>query len=332
MMDRINYKTKYIIRVLALIYPIEKHVGHWANSSDKLLVYRIIMSGESVFEEIRIAIEQFKPDIIAICGKAAVEYLDILDKLALKMPIIKKIPRVFRMQNSSLLQQSDKVIASKDLCKQLSLWFRLACDPRWSWIFVQTLNDVEIVRKHLFPVPVSTCPYGYDSTIFNPELPELDRIVDVGCYLNLRNDKGRHDLVAHAESICKHRNWSFSFVEGVYGQEYAKQIRKSKIVLHRSIHREIPFRIYETTVFGTVFVSDPLEANVEELFEENKEYLTYKRDLSNLEEVLEKLLTNSSLRQFFATNGRKRAREYSWPKIADKYVAPALRTLLYSMT
>ena len=316
------------IRVLALIYPIEKHVGHWACSSDRLAIQRIMMSGPDVQDQIIHTVKEFEPEVIAVCGKAATAYLDMLDNLALKVPCLTNIPRVFRMQNSSLLLQSKKTKHSKQLCCDLSLWFRLACDPRWSWVFVQTLNDVDLVREHLLPVPVSACPYGYDTAVFDPELPELQRDVDVGCYMNLRDHRGRQDLVAQAEAICRRKGWSFNFVEGVYWHEYARQIRRSKIVLHRSIYSEVPFRMYETTVFGTVFVTDPLKAQVGELFEEGREYMTYNRDLTNLEDVLEKLLTNDTLRQSISENGRLRARQYAWPAIADKYVAPALMKLV----
>jgi glycosyltransferase involved in cell wall biosynthesis len=321
-----QHKSK--IRVLALIYPIEEHVGHWACSSDRLAIHRIIMVGPDLQAKIVHAIKEFDPEVIAICGKAAIEYLDILDNLASKVPSIAKIPRVFRMQNSSLLLQSAETVHSKQLCRDLSLWFRLACDPRWSWIFVQTLNDIDLVRNHLLPIPVSACPYGYDTAVFDPQLPELERNVDVGCYMNLRDDPGRHELVARVETICRRKSWSFQFVEGVYWHEYARQIRTSKIVLHRSIYSEVPYRMYETLVFGTVFVTDPLKAQVEELFEEDREYMTYKKDFSNLEDVLERLLTNDSLLRSIGENGRSRARQYTWPAIADKYVAPALVELL----
>ena len=312
-------------RVLALIYPIEEHVGHWACSGELLEIRRIIMSTPDARNQIVYEIENFKPEVIAVCGKAAIEYLDMLDNLALEIPSISKIPRVFRMQNSSLLLQSEKTEYSKQLCLDLSLWFRLASDPRWSWIFVQTLDDVEIVRKHLAPVPVSACPYGYDTAVFDPNLPELDRETDVGCYMNLRGDSGRLELVTRAEEICRRRGWTFRFTEGVYWHDYARQIRSSKIALHKSIHSEVPFRMYETTVFGTVFLTDPLKAHVEELFEENYEYMTYKQDFSNLEDVLEKLLTNESLRLAIGENGRERARQYTWQAVADRYVAPALK-------
>ena len=317
------------IRVLALIHPIEKHIGHWACSSEKLAIRRIIMSGTDSYGEIALAIKEFVPEIIAICGKEAIDYLDLLDSLSIKEPFLTTIPRVFRMQNSSLLLQSEKTVFSKQLCRNLSLWFRLACDPRWSWIFVQTLNDVDLVRKHLAPVPVSACPYGYDTTVFDPDLPDLEREIDVGCYLNLRGDRGRHDLVTKAEAICKRNGWTFDFVEGVYWHDYARQIRRSKIALHKSIYSEVPFRIYETTVFGTVFLTDPLKANIDELFEENLEYMTYNQDFSNLEEVMGTLLTNELLFQSISENGRKRAKQYTWSAIADKYVEGALKTLLH---
>jgi hypothetical protein len=319
------------IRVLALIYPIERHVGHWACSSSLMNIRRIIMSGATLREEVLQAIGDFRPEVIAVCGKAALEYLDFLDRLACERPELASIPRVFRMQNSSLIQQAGDAAESKELCRDLSsLWFRLACDPRWSWVFVQTLNDVDVVRKHLFPVPVSACPYGYDKAVFDPDLPELPRQVDVGCYMNLRDDDGRRELVRETESICRRHRWSFRFVEGVYWHEYAHNIRESKLVVHRSIHREVPFRLYETTVFGTVFVTDPLEAHVHELFTEGREYVVYQRSLSDLEAVLQRLLTDDSLRQWVAENGRQRAREYSWQSIADQYVAPVLDTLLHA--
>ena len=319
---------KSTIRVLALIYPIEKHVGHWACSSSLLTIKRIIMSGENLEEQVVDEIREFKPEVIAVCGKAAIAYLDLLDDLTEQLPDIAEIPRVFKMQNSSLLLQSPETMTSKKLCRDLSLWFKLACDPRWSWIFVQTLNDVSLIRRHLAPVPVSACPYGYDPAVFNPDLPELKRIVDVGIYMNLRDDPGRKELVARTQEICQRRGWSFDFVEGVYWHAYAKQIRNSKIALHRSIHSEVPFRIYETTVFGTVFVTDPLKAHIEDLFVEDLEYLTYQRDFSNLETVLEKLLIHRDFRQNIGKNGQQRARQYAWPMIADKYIAPVLEKLL----
>lgn len=316
------------IRVLALIYPIERHVGHWAGSSARLSIRRILMSGPTLRDEILDAVRTFDPQVIAVCGKPAIEYLDLLDDLASEQPALAALPRVFRMQNSSLRQQSDRVAESKALCHELSLWFRLASDPRWSWVFVQTLNDVDVVRAHLAPVPVSACPYGYDTAVFDPELPELDRVTDVGIYMNLRDDPGRQELVREAQAICRGRQWCFRFVQGVYWHEYARQIRESKLVLHRSIHREVPFRLYETTVFGTVFVTDPLEANVDQLYTLDREYLTYQRDLSDLEDVLERLLTDDDWRARIAENGRRRARQYTWQAVADRYVAPALATLL----
>jgi len=316
------------IRVLALIYPIERHVGHWACSSRRLDIRRVIMFGPKSRRDILRHVDTFRPEVIAVCGKAATEYLDLLDAMTAESPGLARIPRVFRMQNSSLVQQSDHVGSSKALCRELSFWFRLACDPRWSWVFVQTLNDVDVVRRHLDPVPVSACPYGYDTAVFDPDLPELERTIDVGCYMNLRDSAERKNLVARAEEICRRRGWSFRFVEGVYWHDYARQIRESKIALHHSIHREVPFRIYETTVFGTVFVTDPLEAKVEELFEEGKEYLTFRRDLSDLEDVLESVLLDPARRRMLAQNGSRRACQHTWSEVADTYVAPALASLL----
>ena len=128
-MDIDMYRIDDPIRVVALIYPIERHVGHWACSSSRLLIRRIIMSGVNVRDEILRAVHDCDPQVIAVCGKAATEYLDLLDDLASKWPALKTLPRVFRMQNSSLMQQSGKAAESRELCRDLSLWFRLANDP-----------------------------------------------------------------------------------------------------------------------------------------------------------------------------------------------------------
>ncbi len=86
--------------------------------------------------------------------------------------------------------------------------------------------------------------------------------------------------------------------------------------------------MYETTALGALFLTDPLRCRVETLFERGLEYLTYRPDLSDLEEVLESVLLDSRRRQEIARRGKARAAAYAWPGIAERWVVPALDSIL----
>jgi len=318
------------IRVLAMIYPIERHVGHWACSSELLDVRRVIIQGRESEPELLNHILEFEPEAIAIIGKRVGEYHDLLDRLGRQVPSLKDVPRIYRCQNTVLAQriETETPSPSREELAALDHWFAFACDERFSLILVQTLTDVELIRQALAPKMVVACPYGYDPAVFNPDLPDTERGVDVGIYYLLRNDPRRIELVQTAAQICERQGWSFQFTSGIYWHNYANLIRNTKVCLHRSDQSEIPFRLYETTCLGALFVTDPLACGIESLFQENEEYLTYRPDLSDLEAVLESVLTDRTRWQSIRQAGKARARRYSWPHIADRYVAPALQTLL----
>lgn len=318
------------IRVLALIPSIEQHVGHWAISSPSIDLMRVIMEGDDLEDRILQGVREHDPCVIAIIGKHAVEYLDLLDRLAEQAPQLRALPRVYRCQNTSFAHRLGDAedAANRRLMAEMSGWFDRACDPRWALVLVQTLDDVEAIRRALAPIRVVACPYGYDTAIFDPHAPELERVTDVGCYFNLRGDAQRILLVEETERICKRRGWTFRFVEGKYWHEYARQIRTTKICLHRSIYQEVPYRMYETMALGSLLLTDPLRYSVDKLFDLGTEYLTYRPDFCDLEQVLEELLNNSRRWETIRQAGKKRAMTYTWTQIAEQYVAPALRELV----
>jgi hypothetical protein len=318
------------IRVLALIYPLERHVGHWACSSPSLEVTRVVMEGDDLGPRVREAARVAPPEVVAIIGKRVAEYHDLLDDLARFEPRLAAAPRVYRCQNTVLRHRVEALglIPSKEVLADLDAWFARACDPRFSLVLVQTLDDVELIAQALRPTAVAPCPYGYDTAVFDPDLPELERVRDVGCYFNLRDDPRRARLVAEAEAICRRRGWSFRFVAGRYWHDYARQIRTTKVCLHLSDQGEVPFRMYETMALGAVFLTDPLQCGVDALFTRGEEYLTYAADASDLEDVLAGVLLDDERRRRLARAGRERARDYSWQAVAERWVAPALRALL----
>jgi len=319
-------------RIMALIYPIERHVGHWACSSPSIQVVRIIMEGGGLGLRILGTARDFRPDAVAIIGKRSREYLDLLDELSEELPLLGRVPRIYRCQNTVLAHRVRATDGAEypdcQALAGLDAWFARACDPRFSLILVQTLADVELIRKALVPARVVGCPYGFDPAVFDPDLPELERTTDVGCYFNLRGDPRRGRLVEAAQEICRRRNWSFRFAEDVYWHDYARQMRTTRICLHRSDQGEVPYRMYESTALGSVFLTDPLRYDVEKFYAHDSEYLTYRPDLSDLEAVLEGILSNTARLQAVASAGKARARSHTWARIAEEYVAPALRELI----
>jgi hypothetical protein len=286
------------------------------------------MEGQNLETRLIQAIREHVPEVIAVTSKSCLEYLDLLEKLAAEMPGISAILRLFRCQNTVLHQQLGEQAFDLERCERESGWFRLARDPRWSLVLVQTLDDVEIIRHHLRPIPVAACPYGYDPVLFNPDLPPLERSIDVGCYMNIKGIPERARLVEAAGIICQRHAFTFRFEQGVYGEAYARLIRSTKVHLHWAEHAEVPYRMYETAVFGTVFLSNPLQCGVEQLFTLEREYLTYQADLSDLETRLVELLKNPAYCESIGKRGQARARQYAWPAVAETYVVPALAGLL----
>ena len=96
------------IRVLALMRPIERHVGHWACSSASLELRRVIAEGdgEGAFADVETMVLQevaaFEPEAIAVVGKEVAAFHDVLDGLADRVPLLRQTPRVYRCQNTAL--------------------------------------------------------------------------------------------------------------------------------------------------------------------------------------------------------------------------------------
>jgi hypothetical protein len=316
------------IRVLALIYPIERHVGHWACSSDSIELERVIMEEREIESVLLERIRAFEPEAIALVGKQVQAYHAILDRISQSIARVKGIPRIYRCQNTNVRQRFGDTLPTREQLANHIHWLASACDERFALILVQTLTDVDVIRRVLAPKMVIACPYGYDPAIFNPDLPEVERTVDVGCYFSLKDDPRRLELVRVAEEVCAKRGWTFRFESGKYWHDYANLMRTTRVCLHRSEHSEVPFRIYESTCFGTVFLTDPLGCGIECLFQEGEEYLTYQPDLGDLEAVLESVLADQARWESISRAGKARARDYAWPQIAETYVLPALRELL----
>jgi hypothetical protein len=255
--------------------------------------------------------------------------LDLLEKVEAEWPSLRALPRIYRCQNTALAHRlTAPETCTRESLGSLSPWFLRASDPRFSLVLVQTLDDVELIGRALPGVHVAPCPYGYDPLVFDPALPDLERTIDVGCYFNLKDSPHRRALVKAAEDICGRRGWSFRFVSGTYWHEYAGLIRSTKVCLHYSLQQEVPYRMYEVTCLGALFLTDPLRYSVGQLFTLGSEYLTFHPDLRDLESVLASVLQAPEQWNAIRRNGRNRALHYSWPQVAERYVAGPLREVV----
>ncbi len=312
-----NKKRK--LKIIALIPPIERYVGHWACSSNEIEVHRILMEREDIGATVRDTCYQVQPDYLAVISKRAIIYLN---SLANSMT---KIPKIFRCQNTVLYSRFGDRARDYNLCWNESGWFRIAADPRWDVILVQTLDDVEVIQEHLPGKTVIACPYGYDPQLFYPEFPENDRDIDIGCYMKVNHHPQRMRLIELAKQIATDHQLRFESTERTYWHNYAELVRRTKIMLNWSVHAEVPFRMYESTVSGAVFMTNPLKCEVGRLFAKDSEYITYQPDFSDLQQSIIELIENPNRLKRIALAGKKRAKQYSWPKVADKWLAPSLQ-------
>jgi hypothetical protein len=320
--------TRPPYRVLALVPPREEFVGHWACSSASIAVERLPAVTDRLDERLEAAFDAFRPEAIAVLGKNGPAVHDWLDSFSARHRLA-RVPRVFRCQNTALDRRlpprADLSLA--DLAR-FSGWFAAAVDARSDLVLLQTSTDLPIARRFLGD-RVFPCPYGFDPRVFSPAPADVERDVDVGCYLSLKGDPRRIALVETASGICARHGWRFAFVTGRYGPAYAAEIRRTKVCLHVSEWQEVPFRLYETTASGSVFVTDPLQCGVEALYTAGQEYLTY-ASLGELEGVLESVLCEPARLEAIRLAGQARARRHTWPSVAEEYVVPALAHLLGS--
>jgi hypothetical protein len=313
-------------RVLALVYPLERHVGHWACSSPHIDVTRVVVEGD-VRGAIWQAVDRNEFDAVAIVGKRKNEYLDLVDNLGRELPSLRDLPRIYRCQNTNIMRQLRARVPTRELLATLSHWFESASDRRYALVLVQSHADCDLIREALSPTLVRWCPYGYDPAFLDADSREQDRPVDVGCYFSLKGSPARVELVEKAAAICARRGWAFCFRTGVYGREYVQLIQTTRVCLHRSLFSEIPYRLYEASCLGSVLVTDPLETASAPPFEAGRHYLTYHPDLHDLESVLDGILADRSRCRAMALEAQERARQHSWPAVAERYVAPALADL-----
>ncbi len=307
------------MRVMALIPPIERHVGHWACSTPSLEVGRVLMD-ERAENAILECWRRLQPEAVAIVGREPEAYHAVLDRLALP-----PVPRVYRTQNTNL---GGGEMDREALRACANHWARSAAGGRFALVLVQTLSDVETFRRALAPAEVAWCPYGIDESVFPSHAPEDSAEIDVGCYFRLKNLDGRKALVETAAGICARRGWRFRFSDNVWGRDYAALIRGTAVCLHYSKCGDVPFRLVEVTSQDRLFLTDPLSQGIEHLYREGEEFLTYRRDLSDLEEALVRVFDDPLMRARVAAAGWRKAREFTWTAVAERHVAPALRHLL----
>jgi hypothetical protein len=324
------------LRVLAMIPQIEQRIGHFASSSASMDVARVVLGDPPDVDDILAKYREARPHVIGIIGKHTRSYLDILDSLAVGCPSLALTPRVYRCQNTNLSGSVADDVPLEEIIAR-SHWVKEASDPRFGLVLAQTLTDVGILARVLAPALVYPCPYGFDPGLFNPEFPEIERPVDIGCYFTVagashgwktvRRDR-RQELLRAVCHIAERRGWNLQVTEGRYWDDYVALIRRTKVCLHRSFCGDIPFRLHETTALGSVFATDPLRFGIERLYAAGSEYLEYRDDLSNLEAMLASVLDHPDTWRRISEAGRRRARHYSWPRIADDYVYPAVCEVL----
>jgi GT2 family glycosyltransferase/Flp pilus assembly protein TadD len=111
--------------------------------------------------------------------------------------------------------------------------------------------------------------------------------------------------------------WNVHIATGVFGEEYRRLLRRSKIAFNRSIRGECNKRAFEASACGALLFQESENREIRNWLEEGAEFVAY--TTVNLESLLERYLT-SDQRQAIAAAARKRVQDYGFSAIWSRTI------------
>jgi len=132
-----------------------------------------------------------------------------------------------------------------------------------------------------------------------------EQIYDVA-YIGSLNPKTYKKRIELIERLSKEFNVIAR--HGVYLDDLAKIYGKSKLVLNKSLNKELNMRVFEALSCGRCLVTDKISDGMEDLFKDRKHLVLYED--SNLQELVRYLLENEEEREKIAHNGQKEVYNY----------------------
>ena len=110
--------------------------------------------------------------------------------------------------------------------------------------------------------------------------------------------------------------WKVVIRQGVFGEEYAQLLDRTRIVFNRSSYGKANKRAFETLAAGALLFQEDDNIELPHLMRDREECVYYQDD--NLEELLEYYLEHEPLRQAIARAGQRRAADFTFERLWEQ--------------
>ena len=304
--------------------------SHWAYSTSRLNIIERVYYDEHGFEKKMLdLLRKFQVDLLGISGRGAGEALEKLNNYLLKNSFneflkFSNILKIAKLHNTNLNRKKMKknLKDRNKLMKNGNDWVKIALKYPFDILMVQTYGDDKILNDVLKKDVAYWVPYLYNDKIFTYK--DVEKQIDIGAYFKVERHKHREKFIKVIEEYAKKRGYTFEFSDKYWGKDYAEKIQNSKVVVHLSYCGDIPWRLYECSACGTCLLTDPLKFGVDKLFKKNKDYIEFNRDLSDLENKLDKVLENEKYRNEIIEHSRKSVKKFTWELGVNKIIIPLI--------
>src|SRR3990172_1108197 len=176
-------------------------------------------------------------------------------------------------------------------------------------------GGVERLRQSGFDRVTHWPMNGFDPRQFR-RLTNVERISDVtvvGAF-NCDSQPDQPDWIRRVRSLARHFN--FRFHSGVQGEEYARQLNQTKIVLNRSFRGEMNSPAYEAAACGALLFIEEENLEIRDCFVDRIHCVLYNQD--NLEWLITYYLAHPEVREAIAHRGWLRVQAETFRQHFDR--------------
>ncbi|MBI4506136.1 MAG: glycosyltransferase [Chloroflexi bacterium] len=171
--------------------------------------------------------------------------------------------------------------------------------------------------------------FSFHPPVHHP-YPDLPPVYDVLFIGNLNHDVQRQRARLLARLARFAGRYRVAILGGLYGEEYARAVAQSRIVVNKSIRGEMNMRAYEAPACGALLFMERENVEVRDIFRDGVECVLYGED--DFEALLERYLEDEPRRARVAAAGHARVQREGYPAhlqaLLDRLAAvdwPALR-------
>ena len=317
----------------------ERLSSHWCYDTQHFKVLQRVYTDDIGFaEKVLSAISDERLMAICFAGKDAAVVAQSVDCLVreagdeeLKYKY-KSVVKAVRIQNTNLpnnkYNSPEEALQTVGENSSGASWLSVALDYDFDIISTQTYGNAEIINSLKRNNSARYLPFAYNDRRFYPR--DQEKQFDIGMYFKVERHSNRLKFIDYIMKLVYKNGWKFCLSNGYWGDDYAEQLGKARIILHYSYVGDVPYRLYETAGSKGCFLTDKLKFGVESIFLPEIHYFEYNRELTDLEHKIDWILTHDKERNRVEEAAYEKAsNNYTWEIAAEKIVAPVLLSAYY---